>query len=100
MSIRLPIEVHEAEDRLIVDAGGYDVAEATYVEYAEFIVRACNSHADLLAALKESQWAPHCRTTGGEDWYWHECPCCGADQDDGHDEDCKLAAAIAKAEGD
>lgn len=74
---------------------GCDVAIAT-VHYpglpleadAEFIVRAVNSHDDLLAALEGAQW-------GTEEL----CPSCGAFSQDGHGNDCGLASAIAKAKG-
>lgn len=61
---------------------------------AEFIVRACNSHDDLLAALERHEWF-------GTDWDTWRCGCCSAEFQDGeerhHDDSCPTAVAIAKA---
>ncbi len=60
---------------------GYDATDAN----AEFIVRACNSHEELLEAAKQAQ-----------------CGCSIAERESGHRVECWMPAlldAIAKAEG-
>jgi hypothetical protein len=49
---------------------------------------------DLLAALKDAQWA----TRWQNDYCWAECPTCGNEIP--HAKDCAIALAIAKAEGE
>lgn len=67
----------------IIYQQGYPDSSA---ENAEFIVRACNSHNGLLAALEEAEW-------GTEEL----CPSCGAFSQDGHSGSCSIAAVIEKA---
>jgi len=47
---------------------------------------------ELLEACKIAEW-------GGLDIYGQYCPVCGHWKDEGHAEDCKLQAAIAKCKG-
>jgi hypothetical protein len=55
---------------------------------AEYIVRACNSHDALLAALRIAEWGHRGR-----------CAACGRTRAEGHNMVCRVGAAIAKAEG-
>ncbi|MCP4410905.1 MAG: hypothetical protein GY807_24830 [Gammaproteobacteria bacterium] len=55
--------------------------------------RLYHAASDLLEACEEVEWGAE--TESGN----HYCPWCGYTQDSGHDKDCKLAAAIAKAKG-
>lgn len=48
---------------------------------------------DLLAALKLAEWGAESPR------YVPSCPCCESFRSEGHEADCVLAGAIAKAEG-
>ena len=61
---------------------------------AEFIVKAVNSHDDLLAACKETEWVA---MDSLAKW---RCPSCMNSKKNGHRHDCKKGQAIAKAESD
>lgn len=52
---------------------------------------------DLLAVLKSVEWSG--LTDAEEGGLSDACPCCDAEEGDGHHDGCKLAAALAKAEG-
>ena len=62
-------------------------------ERAEFIVAACNSRDDLLAACKKTEWVA---MDSLAKW---RCPSCMNSKENGHRHDCKTGQAIAKAEG-
>lgn len=92
--------IHAADDLTLVgtaSGASPDEAEAN----AELIVRAVNSHADLLAALKAV--TEHMDRAGGDCDGMPECPWCrsGPDGED-HAANCELLmarAAVEKAEG-
>ena len=65
---------------------------------ARFTERACNSHHNLLAALKSAEWVPTIGSQGLDAGEWDECPSCRGGKPK-HKVGCQLAAAIAKAEG-
>lgn len=48
---------------------------------------------EMLAALKIAEWGAESPR------YGPSCPCCESFRSEGHESDCVLAAAIAKAEG-
>lgn len=54
--------------------------------------RLIDERKSLLAALKAVEWAGIPADVGPA------CPACAMEQDEGHEQDCRLAAAIAKAE--
>lgn len=105
-----------AGDVYIDDANGRMVGSAEELEWAETIVRAVNSHADLLAAatnllaiLKRLEWSGVADVTIG---HVPSCPCCYAwnpktkipeDRREalserlGHYQNCDLNAAISAA---
>jgi hypothetical protein len=62
------------------------------------IVRAVNSHANLLAALKAVEW--HRTSAKWGTITTDVCPSCGETVIEGHASDCQLALAIKKAEGE
>lgn len=69
-------------------------------ESTERLLRMVNSQPSLLAACKAVEWCGTERDEDDEDGeYCHSCPWCGEPQESGHVSDCKLAAAIALAEG-
>ena len=53
---------------------------------------------DLLALVEAIEWLEH--TPWGESFTIHGCPWCHEAQWDGHADDCKRQAAIAKARGE
>jgi Lon protease-like protein len=56
----------------------------------DYIVRAVNAHAALLAALEAVEWVGHSDDLAN----WLECPSCRGNKLDGHALDCQLARAI------
>ncbi len=52
---------------------------------------------DLLATLKDVEWGAD--WSDGEGGSESACPLCGCTKSDGHSDECRLAAVIAKAEG-
>ena len=59
-------------------------------ERANEVVTAVNAHADLVAALEAIEWSKYHIDSGG-------CTAlCGGNRDQGHTDDCQLAAALAK----
>ena len=70
----------------IIYQQGYPDSSA---ENADFIVRACNSHDDLLAALELAEWG----TEG-------LCGACDHPAKHQHQPECPVARAIAKAKGE
>jgi hypothetical protein len=70
------------------------------IEDARFIVRACNAHDELVAALRAV--TEDMDRAGGDGYGMPECPWCGWASDDGeHAVDCSLLkarAALSKAE--
>ena len=60
---------------------------------AAFIVRAVNSHAALVAALRAVEWV---RGVGQGEW----CYVCMHQRGKGHAPDCQLDAALRAAEGE
>jgi hypothetical protein len=70
-----------------------------YVRHAPAEITPANGHLisaapDLLAALKAVEFVTQ---FNDDDQSWRECPMCR--QEDTHNDDCDLRAAIAKAEG-
>ena len=73
---------------LYVPRGGTKVLIAN----TEFVIRACNAHDELVAALRLAEWS------GYDSFAQRRCPVClGKRRKEGHYDDCKLAAAIALA---
>jgi hypothetical protein len=70
-----------------------------YAANAAFIVRAVNSHEALVAALKAVEWIAIPLQLGYTMTYPMQCATCGRHQLDGHNSVCRVAAALAKAEG-
>jgi len=71
--------------RELADDSGVFIAQ-TYEPYAEFIVRACNSHDEMVAALKLCE----------EKMPYTSC-CPGWSGVGNHNEDCLVGRALAKA---
>ena len=74
-----------------------DGAEWSATPIAQEIVRAVNSHAALLAALKAIEWAAEGYAAEG---LHPACPACRAWQSHGHAPDCQLAKALRAAKPD
>ena len=72
---------------LYVPRGGTEALIAN----ARFIVRACNAHDALVAALGLVEWM------GYDSYHCRRCPMCLGRINEGHYDDCKLGAAIVKA---
>jgi hypothetical protein len=77
-------------DRVIASVAGEGYANRQ--ANAAFIVRAANSHAALVAALRAVEWSnpAHIRC----------CPSCQRRWDGGHAPDCQLDKALRAAEGE
>lgn len=85
---REPLYVVDCNDQYVADVK-LDESDPWALATVEFIVRACNSHAELLEALRDIGTAPCIRALLGES---DDSPCwCPS---------CRAKAAIAKAEGE